>query len=190
MFLIVLENKSYDQTFGDPNSKLNEIAGQGVRLTHYWGIGHNSMDNYIAMISGQAPNPATQMDCPVYVEVKDAPSFDDEISKDLEKFESKFAAERLLLPALRQGSKQSKDQEDLKSKDHHKAAVEDTSRLLNDPYMKSSDDSDEGGKLQRGVGCIYQKPTIADQLGEKGWRAYMKACLDTATIPRRSEIQT
>ena len=32
-------------------------------MPHYYGIGHASLDNYIAMISGQAPNPSTQADC-------------------------------------------------------------------------------------------------------------------------------
>jgi hypothetical protein len=41
-----------------------------VLLTNYWGIGHNSLDNYIAMISGQAPNPVTQMDCRVFVDLQ------------------------------------------------------------------------------------------------------------------------
>src|SRR5215471_13798111 len=64
VFLIVLENKSFDTTFV-PGSSLLTLAAHGVLLTNYWGIGHNSLDNYIAMISGQAPNPVTQMDCPV-----------------------------------------------------------------------------------------------------------------------------
>ena len=69
VFLIVLENKSYDRTFGT-GSTLRTLATQGVLLTNYWGIGHNSLDNYIAMISGQAPNPVTQMDCPVFVDLQ------------------------------------------------------------------------------------------------------------------------
>jgi len=68
VFLIVLENKSYDRTFGT-GSRLRTLAGQGVLLTNYWGIGHNTLDNYIAMISGQAPNPVTQMGCPVFVDL-------------------------------------------------------------------------------------------------------------------------
>jgi hypothetical protein len=35
-------------------------------LTQYYGIGHFSLDNYIAMISGQGPNAYTQNDCFTY----------------------------------------------------------------------------------------------------------------------------
>ena len=35
-------------------------------MPNYYGVGHNSNDNYIAMISGQAPNPQTQADCQTF----------------------------------------------------------------------------------------------------------------------------
>jgi phosphatidylinositol-3-phosphatase len=44
------------------------LASEGALLNRYYGIGHASLDNYIAMISGQAPNPATQGDCHDYVD--------------------------------------------------------------------------------------------------------------------------
>jgi phospholipase C len=66
VFLIVLENQSYSVTFG-ANSQAPYLAQtlpkQGLMLPNYYGIGHSSLDNYIAMISGQAPNEATQGDC-------------------------------------------------------------------------------------------------------------------------------
>src|SRR5713226_3818401 len=69
VFTIVLENKSYDETFG-PNSPApylsNELTAQGALLTNYYSIGHNSLPNYIALVSGQAPNVITQSDCQVY----------------------------------------------------------------------------------------------------------------------------
>jgi hypothetical protein len=37
-------------------------------LRNYYGIGHLSLDNYIALISGQAPNQATQLDCRTFTE--------------------------------------------------------------------------------------------------------------------------
>ncbi len=40
----------------------NVLTKQGNLLTQYWGIGHNSLDNYIAMVSGQSPTPCTQSD--------------------------------------------------------------------------------------------------------------------------------
>jgi hypothetical protein len=66
VFTIVLENESASTTFG-PGSPApylaNTLRSQGAFLPNYYGIGHNSLDNYIAMISGQAPNPTTQSDC-------------------------------------------------------------------------------------------------------------------------------
>ncbi len=69
VFLIVLENEGFDTTFGpkSPAPYLSQdLVKQGVLLTHYYGIGHYSLDNYLAMISGQAPNPATQEDCEIF----------------------------------------------------------------------------------------------------------------------------
>jgi hypothetical protein len=69
VFTIILENKSYDQTFG-PNSLApylsKQLTAQGELLTNYYGIGHNSLPNYIALVSGQAPNVITQSDCQIY----------------------------------------------------------------------------------------------------------------------------
>jgi hypothetical protein len=69
VFVIVLENKGYTETFG-PNSPApylsHTLPSQGQLLTNYYGIGHNSNPNYIAMISGQAPNPENQADCQIY----------------------------------------------------------------------------------------------------------------------------
>ncbi|HUB84697.1 MAG TPA: alkaline phosphatase family protein, partial [Rhizomicrobium sp.] len=44
------------------------LPQDGALLTDYYGIGHASLDNYIAMISGQPPNEDTQRDCPVFAE--------------------------------------------------------------------------------------------------------------------------
>lgn len=71
VFVIVLENEPYEVTFG-ANSLAPYLAHtlpkQGALLPNYYAIGHYSLDNYIALISGQAPNPATQRDCQVYSE--------------------------------------------------------------------------------------------------------------------------
>src|SRR5256714_14378063 len=69
VFTIVLENKGFDETFGpgSPAPYLSQtLPSQGELLTQYYGIGHASLDNYIAMVSGQAPNPDTQSDCNFY----------------------------------------------------------------------------------------------------------------------------
>ena len=75
VFVINLENESYATTFG-PGSKAPYLAttlpSQGALLTQYYGIGHNSLDNYIAEISGQAPTSDTQADCPNFVDVTPA----------------------------------------------------------------------------------------------------------------------
>ena len=65
VFIILFENEGYDITFGtkSPALYLNALARNGALLKNYYGIGHNSLDNYIALISGQAPNPVTQADC-------------------------------------------------------------------------------------------------------------------------------
>jgi len=72
VFIIVLENEGYDVTFGvnSPALYLNALARSGALLKNYYGIGHNSLDNYIAMVSGQAPNHLTQQDCESFVDFK------------------------------------------------------------------------------------------------------------------------
>ena len=71
VFVIVLENKGYTQTFGAGSQApylANTLTAQGALLTQYYGTGHNSNDNYLTMISGQAPNVQTQADCQVYTD--------------------------------------------------------------------------------------------------------------------------
>jgi phosphatidylinositol-3-phosphatase len=73
VFIIVLENEGFDTTFGEdsPAPYLSrELTQKGLLLTQYYGIGHFSLDNYIAMISGQAPNAYTQNDCFTYYDFK------------------------------------------------------------------------------------------------------------------------
>lgn len=73
VFVLVLENMSYSHTFA-PDSDAPYLAHtlpkQGVLLTQYHAIGHASLDNYVAMVSGQAPNHETQLDCPTYSEFR------------------------------------------------------------------------------------------------------------------------
>jgi len=66
VWLIILENKSYDETFTglNGNSYLwQTLPSEGVLLKNYYGTGHTSQDNYIALASGQGPEPDTQNDC-------------------------------------------------------------------------------------------------------------------------------
>ncbi len=69
LFVIVLENESYSATFGpSPGSPYlaKTLTADGALLTHYYATGHQSLDNYITMISGQPPNVQTQSDCQTY----------------------------------------------------------------------------------------------------------------------------
>jgi len=69
LFVIVLENENADTTFG-PNSPApylgTTLREAGAFIPNYYGVGHESLDNYIAMVSGQPPNIATQADCQVF----------------------------------------------------------------------------------------------------------------------------
>ena len=68
VWLIILENKSYDATFTglNQNSYLwKTLPSQGALLKNYYGTGHYSMDNYLTLVSGQAPATDVQSDCDV-----------------------------------------------------------------------------------------------------------------------------
>ena len=69
VWLIILENKSYDATFTGLNKNTylwQSLPTQGALLKNYYGTGHFSLDNYVSMVSGQATQPDTQADCPFY----------------------------------------------------------------------------------------------------------------------------
>ncbi|HEX3976338.1 MAG TPA: alkaline phosphatase family protein [Solirubrobacteraceae bacterium] len=71
MFVIVLENESAAVTFGpdSPAPYLSRtLPARGAFVPDCYGVGHASLDNYIAMISGQAPTPSTQADCGVFAD--------------------------------------------------------------------------------------------------------------------------
>jgi hypothetical protein len=70
VFVIVEENESYTDSYvHNPNHYLGRaLQRQGTLLTHYYAIGHVSLDNYLAMMSGQAPNPDTSSDCMRYTD--------------------------------------------------------------------------------------------------------------------------
>jgi len=66
ILVIELENEGYQATFG-PGSVATYLNGtlrpEGELLQNYYGTGHDSLDNYIAEVSGQAPTTDTQADC-------------------------------------------------------------------------------------------------------------------------------
>ncbi|HEV2285015.1 MAG TPA: alkaline phosphatase family protein [Steroidobacteraceae bacterium] len=80
VFVLVLENTSYSRTFA-PHSDAPYLAhtlpARGALLMQYFAIGHASLDNYVAMVSGQAPNHETQLDCPTFSDFRlSAPALD------------------------------------------------------------------------------------------------------------------
>jgi phosphatidylinositol-3-phosphatase len=72
VFVVVLENKNYDESFG-PNSVApylsKELTAKGQLLEQYYGTSHNSLGNYISLVSGQAANPQTQADCQIFTDM-------------------------------------------------------------------------------------------------------------------------
>ncbi len=69
VFMITLENENAADTFG-PNSPAQYLSqglpGKGVFLPNFYGVTHESLGNYVAMVSGQGANPQTQADCMFY----------------------------------------------------------------------------------------------------------------------------
>lgn len=63
--VVVLENESFASTWGtgSPATYLNGLVSQGAFADQYYATGHVSLDNYIAMTSGQADQPLTGSDC-------------------------------------------------------------------------------------------------------------------------------
>jgi phosphatidylinositol-3-phosphatase len=69
VWVIELENEGFSQSFGDPSADpylATTLPRMGALLTNYFAVGHDSLDNYIAQVTGQAPDPATQNDCGVW----------------------------------------------------------------------------------------------------------------------------
>jgi hypothetical protein len=69
VFLLLLENEGVDTTFGENSDApylAKELTSKGEFLTQYYAIGHFSLDNYIAIVSGQAPTKESQLDCKIF----------------------------------------------------------------------------------------------------------------------------
>jgi phosphatidylinositol-3-phosphatase len=66
VFVIMLENKSYSETFAANTAApylAQTLASQGALLQNYYGTGHVSLDNYLSFVSGQSPTVQTDNDC-------------------------------------------------------------------------------------------------------------------------------
>ncbi|MEO7198393.1 MAG: alkaline phosphatase family protein [Solirubrobacterales bacterium] len=70
VFVIVLENENAADTFGPdaPAYLAKTLPSMGAYVPNYYATGHLSLDNYISMVSGQAPNIQTQADCIFYTD--------------------------------------------------------------------------------------------------------------------------
>ena len=67
VWTIVLENEEFEQTFAAGRTAApyltQTLVSKGELVVQNYGTGHSSLDNYIAMTSGQGPNISTQGDC-------------------------------------------------------------------------------------------------------------------------------
>jgi phosphatidylinositol-3-phosphatase len=75
VWVIELENEGLSQSFGDKAADpylAVVLRSKGAFLQNYFAVGHNSLDNYVAQISGQAPDHATQEDCGVWTRFRPA----------------------------------------------------------------------------------------------------------------------
>ena len=76
VIVIDLENESYSTTFGPGSvaTYLNQtLLTKGELIPQYYATGHVSLDNYLAQVSGQAPNQVTNSDCQgSYLDMLDA----------------------------------------------------------------------------------------------------------------------
>ena len=75
VWVIELENEGLGQSFGDRAADpylAVTLRHMGGLLQNYYAVGHDSLDNYVAQISGQAPDHATQNDCGVWTKFRPA----------------------------------------------------------------------------------------------------------------------
>jgi phosphatidylinositol-3-phosphatase len=70
VFIIMLENKGFDETFGAYSAApylSQTLPDMGALVPNYYGVTHVSLGNYIALVSGQGSNPLTQTDCQLFL---------------------------------------------------------------------------------------------------------------------------
>jgi hypothetical protein len=80
VWVIVLENQGYSATFGDPAADpylAQTLPSEGALLESYYATGHESNDNYVALVSGQPPNAQNQADCQSFDEFAGATMLSD-----------------------------------------------------------------------------------------------------------------
>ena len=73
VFVIALSGQAgFDAAFGEDTQApylAHTLARMGELLPNWYAIGHGDLTDYIALISGQAPNPQTEAGCPVFSEL-------------------------------------------------------------------------------------------------------------------------
>lgn len=72
MFVIVLGENSYEETFGaaSPAPYLaRTLVEKGELLSNYYAVTKGDLANQIALLSGQGPTAETALDCPVYADL-------------------------------------------------------------------------------------------------------------------------
>jgi phospholipase C len=83
VFVYVMENTSFKDVYGSKDAPyLNSLVKRYALATSYEATGHASLDNYLAMTSGQSPNPATSGDCFFYGSplcIQDVPNVADQL---------------------------------------------------------------------------------------------------------------
>jgi hypothetical protein len=73
VFVIMLADQRYDQTFGAPTRDpylAKTLRKQGELLPNYYAVAQGDLANEIALISGQGPTPQTAVNCPQFTEIK------------------------------------------------------------------------------------------------------------------------
>ncbi|HEY5316971.1 MAG TPA: alkaline phosphatase family protein, partial [Solirubrobacteraceae bacterium] len=75
MFVIMLSDQGYDQTFGAPSSDpylAKTLRKEGELLPNYYAVAQGELANEIALVSGQGPTPQTAADCPSFTDLEPA----------------------------------------------------------------------------------------------------------------------
>jgi hypothetical protein len=73
VFLIVLSNQGYSQTFGSKDKYFaTTLRKQGELIQNYYAVTSGALANAVGLISGQGPTPQTAEGCPLFANVKPA----------------------------------------------------------------------------------------------------------------------
>ncbi|HET8980114.1 MAG TPA: alkaline phosphatase family protein [Solirubrobacteraceae bacterium] len=70
VFVIMLTDQGYSQTFGSTDTYLSHtLPKQGKLIQFYYGVTGGELANQIALISGQGPTPQTAAGCPTFTNI-------------------------------------------------------------------------------------------------------------------------